>query len=104
MDKNIKKIFAASYIGYIVQAVVNNLAPLLFLIFAKEFDVGPEKITLLITVNFGVQLTVDFAASKLVNKIGYKQMTVAAHIFAAAGLAGMGLLTLLPMPYLWLLI
>lgn len=54
-------------------------------------------------MNFGVQLTVDLAASKLVNKIGYKQMIVAAHIFAALGLAGMGLLTLLPMPYTWLL-
>lgn len=103
MDRKVKKIFAASYIGYIVQAVVNNLSPLLFLIFAREFEVGLEKITLLITVNFGVQLTVDFAASKLVNKIGYRQMVVAAHIFAAAGLAGMGLLTLLPMPYMWLM-
>lgn len=104
MDKNVRKIFAASYIGYIVQAIVNNLAPLLFLIFAREFEVTLEKITLLITVNFGVQLTVDLAASKLVNRIGYKTMTVAAHLFAAAGLVGMGLLTLLPMPYVWLLV
>lgn len=104
MNKKVKKILAASYVGYITQAVVNNLAPLLFLIFAREFEVSLEKITLLITMNFGVQLTVDLAASKLVNKIGYKPMTVAAHIFAAAGLAGMGLLTLLPKPYVWLLV
>lgn len=104
MEKNVKKILSASYIGYITQAIVNNLAPLLFLIFANEFDVGLEKITLLITVNFGVQLTVDLVASKLVNKIGYKAMIVAAHIFAAAGLMGMGLLTMLPSPYIWLLI
>ena len=103
MEKRVKKILAASYVGYITQAIVNNLAPLLFLIFSREFDVSLEKITLLITMNFGVQLTVDLAASKLVNKIGYKQMIVAAHIFAALGLAGMGLLTLLPMPYTWLL-
>ncbi len=104
MEKRVKKILAASYVGYITQAIVNNLAPLLFLIFAKEFEVSLEKITLLITMNFGVQLTVDLAASKLVNKIGYKQMIVSAHIFAALGLAGMGLLTLLPMPYTWLLV
>lgn len=104
MEKNVKKILAASYVGYITQAIVNNLAPLLFLIFAKEFDVSLEKITLLITVNFGVQLAIDLAASKIVNKIGYKTMIVTAHIFAAAGLAGMGLLTMLPMPYMWLLI
>ena len=104
MEKRVKKILAASYVGYITQAIVNNLAPLLFLIFAREFEVTLEKITLLITMNFGVQLAVDLAASKLVNRIGYKQMIVAAHIFAALGLAGMGLLTLLPMPYTWLLV
>ncbi|MDE6579125.1 MAG: MFS transporter [Ruminiclostridium sp.] len=104
MEKRVKKILAASYVGYITQAIVNNLAPLLFLIFSREFEVTLEKITLIITMNFGVQLAVDLAASKLVNKICYKQMIVAAHIFAALGLAGMGLLTLLPMPYTWLLV
>ncbi|MDE6725323.1 MAG: MFS transporter [Ruminiclostridium sp.] len=104
MENRVKKILAASYVGYITQAIVNNLAPLLFLIFSREFEVTLEKITLIITMNFGVQLAVDLAASKLVNKIGYKQMIVAAHVFAALGLAGMGLLTLLPMPYTWLLV
>ena len=40
--------------GYVVQAIINNLAPLLFLTFQREFDVSLERIGLLITVNFGV--------------------------------------------------
>lgn len=99
MTKRVKKIMAASYIGYITQAIVNNFAPLLFLTFSKEFGVSLEKITLLVTVNFGVQLAVDLIASKLTDKVGYKTMAVAAHIFAAAGLMGMGLLTLTPYPF-----
>lgn len=104
MTERVKKILFASYMGYVTQAIVNNFAPLLFLTFAAEFDVTLEKITALVTLNFGVQLAVDLIASKLTDKIGYKPMVVAAHIFAAAGLAGMGLLTLTPFPFEGLLI
>ncbi|MBE6719280.1 MAG: MFS transporter [Ruminococcaceae bacterium] len=76
----------ASYLGYITQAIVNNLAPLLFLIFKDSFGIPLGKITLLITVNFFVQLAVDFAASKAVDKAGYKPSVVTAHILCAAGL------------------
>lgn len=104
MTKRIKKIFLASYMGYITQAIVNNFAPLLFLTFAAEFNVTLEKITALVTLNFGVQLAVDLIASKISDKIGYKPMVVAAHIFSAAGLAGMGLLTLTSFPFEGLLV
>ena len=44
------------YIGYVVQAIVNNFAPLLFITFQNSYGIELEKITMLITVNFGVQL------------------------------------------------
>ena len=78
----------ASYIGYITQAIVNNFAPLLFLTFAKEFSLTLDKITLITTVNFGVQLTVDLLSAKFVDRIGYRVSVVAAHVFSAAGLVG----------------
>ena len=99
MTKRVKKIMAASYIGYITQAIVNNFAPLLFLSFSVEFGVSLEKITLLATANFGVQLLADLIASKLTDKAGYKTMVITAHIFAAAGLIAMCLLTLTPFPF-----
>lgn len=81
----------ASYFGYITQAIVNNLAPLLFLIFQDVYQIPLEKITLLVTANFCIQLAVDLIAARFVDKIGYRPCIVAAHLFAAAGLAGLGL-------------
>ena len=49
----------AGYLGYITQAVVNNFAPLLFITFAKDYGLSLEKITLITTINFLVQLLVD---------------------------------------------
>ncbi|MBR6770937.1 MAG: MFS transporter [Lachnospiraceae bacterium] len=83
----------ACFIGYIVQAIVNNFAPLLFVTFQNTYQISLSKIALLITVNFGVQLATDFAATLFVDKIGYKISVVAAHGFSALGFV---LLTVLP--------
>ena len=44
------------FIGYIVQAIVNNFVPLLFITFQSQYSIPLSKITLLITINFGLQL------------------------------------------------
>lgn len=80
----------ASYVGYITQAIVNNFVPLLFLTFQREFGISLEKITLLVTINFSIQLLVDLLSARFIDKIGYRTAIVAAHIFAAAGIAGLG--------------
>ncbi len=80
----------ASYIGYVTQAIVNTLAPLLFLIFQREFNIPLERLTLLFTFNFLTQLVVDFITAKVADKIGYRTCLVAAHIFTATGLVGFG--------------
>ena len=82
----------ASYIGYITQAIVNNFAPLLFLTFATDYNLTLDKITLITTINFAVQLIIDLLAAKYVDSIGYRRAVVAAHIFSAAGLLGMAFL------------
>ena len=51
-----------------------------------------EKITLITTVNFAVQLAVDAISARVVDRIGYRPCIVAAHIFAAAGLIGLAVL------------
>lgn len=81
----------ACYIGYIVQAIVNNFVPLLFLTFQSSFGISLDKIAYLITINFGIQLLVDLASAKFVDKIGYKAAALAAHVSAAVGLAGLGI-------------
>ena len=82
----------ASYLGYVTQAIVNNLSPLLFLTFQSQYGISLDKITLLITLNFGIQLTVDLASAVLIGKIGYRTGVVAAHVCAALGLAGIAVL------------
>ncbi|MBQ8955798.1 MAG: MFS transporter [Lachnospiraceae bacterium] len=81
----------ASYTGYITQAIVNNFAPLLFLTFMSEYKLGLDRITLITTVNFAVQLAVDLLSARVVDKIGYRVSIIAAHIFAAAGLVGLSI-------------
>lgn len=90
LNKSIHTIYA-SYIGYITQAIVNNFVPLLFLTFAKEYDLTLDKITLITTINFAVQLLVDLFAVKFVDRIGYRICVLAAHAFAAAGLLGLAI-------------
>ena len=70
----------ASYLGYITQAICNNFAPLLFLTFASEFALTLDKITLITTTNYLVQLTVDFLAVKYIDKIGYRISIVASFV------------------------
>ena len=37
MNRNYEKTIYACFVGYIVQAIVNNFVPLLFLIFEKTY-------------------------------------------------------------------
>ena len=91
--KNYKSTIVACFVGYIVQAIVNNFIPLLFLTFQKSYDIELSKITMLITFNFGIQLLVDMICPSFVDKIGYRVSMVLAHVFSAAGLIS---LTILP--------
>lgn len=93
MSFTYKHTIYASFTGYIVQAIINNFIPLLFLTFRSSYGIPLSKITLLVTFNFGFQLVVDLLAAGFVDKIGYRVSIVAAHIFAAAGLIS---LTFLP--------
>lgn len=83
----------ACFIGYIVQAIVNNFLPLLFVTFQKTYSIPLTQITLLITLNFGIQLVIDMLSTGFVDKIGYRASAIIAHVCSAAGLV---LLTVLP--------
>lgn len=93
MKNNYKMTMYACFIGYIVQAVVNSFVPLLFVTFQTEYQIPLTQITLLITVNFVIQLIVDLLSAGFVDKIGYRVSIVLAHVCAALGIA---MLTVLP--------
>lgn len=83
----------ACYIGYVVQAIINNFVPLLFLTFNHTYGISLEKIALLVSINFLIQITVDLIGAKYVDRIGYRTAAIVAHIFAGIGLV---LLAVLP--------
>ena len=93
MKFGFKTTMISCFIAYIVQAIVNNFSPLLFITFNESYQIPLSRITLLVTINFAVQLTVDLLATKYVDRIGYRPCIVAAHVFAALGLS---LLAILP--------
>lgn len=96
---------AACYISYITGAVINNLAPLLFATFSQSFGLSLEQLAKIITMNFGIQIIVDFVGAKFADKIGYRPLIIAAQAFAAAGLASLGTLPrLLDNAYLGIII
>ena len=81
-----KSTIRACFAGYVVQAVVNNFVPLLFLTFQSQYGIPLSQVTLLIT-------------------IGYRAAAVIAHICAALGLVGLAFLPdLLPSPFAGLLL
>ena len=104
MRTNAKCSLYACYIGYITQAIVNNLLPLLFVVVQKEFSLTVTQIGFLVTFNFGIQILTDLMAARYAEKLGYRVCIVAAHVLCALGLMGLGLLPkLFADPYVGLL-
>lgn len=103
MSKNYKRTIFACFVGYIVQAIVNNFVPLLFLTFQDSYGISYSKITLLITINFAVQLCIDLLSAFFIDKIGYRASAVIAHGFSVVGLVALAFLPdILPDPFIGL--
>lgn len=95
----------ACYRGYITQAIINNLAPLLFIIFQTNYHISYSKLGQLILINFGTQLLTDIWATKYADRYGYRKCMVAAHALSTIGLLSLGILPqIMPIPYLGLVI
>lgn len=94
----------ASYIGYITQAIINNLPPLLFVTFQTQFDIPLTKISALITMNFVIQILVDLFGAKYIDRIGYRPSIVAAHVFSVLGLCSLGILPFVMDPFLGIIL
>lgn len=102
---NYGKTLIACYLGSITQAISANFAPLLFLTFKSTYNVGLETVALIPLVFYLTQLLIDLAATKFVDKIGYRICVVASQVLAAAGLVLMAVLPeLLPVPFMGILI
>lgn len=94
----------ACFFGYITQSIVVTFAPLLFLTFESSYGIPLSQITLLISVNFALQLLIDLSAVFFIDKIGYRACSIAANVFAACGLISLAILPEFLPPFSGLLI
>lgn len=99
-----KNTIVASCISYVVQAIVNNFMPLLFLTFRADFGLSLGKISALIGINFLVQLLMDLVCTKAIDKVGYRPSILIGHVFATLGLLGLAFLPFKMDPFAGLLI
>lgn len=104
-NKKYRRTLVACYLGFITQAIAANFAPLLFLTFKSTYEIGLEKLALIPLTFYLTQFLVDFAATKFVDKIGYRFCVVSSQALSAAGFVLLTVLPeLLPAPFLGILI
>lgn len=102
---NYQKTLRACYLGYVTQAICANFAPLLFLTFQKTYNISLGEIACIPTLFFLTQLLIDLAATKFVDRIGYRTCVVVSHLLSVVGLAMLAFLPdRLPVPFLGILL
>lgn len=89
MSQDYNKTIRACFMSYIVQAIINNFVPLLFLTFEKEYGIPLSRIALLVTFNFGIQLLVDLLSAGVIDKVGYRISMITALALCALGLVSL---------------
>lgn len=93
MTKNYNYTRVCCYIGYFVQAIINNFLPLLFVTFNTGYGISLERLGTLIVINFCTQIAVDIISVKIIDAVGYKNTALLAHVLSTLGLT---LLAILP--------
>ena len=91
-SRSCRRTIAACHLGFVSHAIVINLLPLLLLIFRSNYSLSLGQVTFLVSLNFAVQLCVDFTSIFFVDKLGYQKSIVCGQFLAAFGIAGLGFL------------
>jgi len=76
----------ACYIGIVIQAIVVNLTPILFIPLREQFGLSFQQLGFLVFVNFATQVSFDILFSKLVEAYGFRRFVVGAHVLIVIGL------------------
>jgi MFS family permease len=99
MKLTYRNTIAACFTGSTVQSIVNNYVPLLFILFHTHYGIPLSSIALMVTANFLIQMTVDFIATFVADRIGYRRCIVTAQILSALGLVGLAWLPEIMPPF-----
>lgn len=104
MQKKYNLTISACYLGYIVQAIVNNFLPLLFVYFNTKCNIPLYLISIIVTYNFGLQILVDAFSATLVLKLGYRKTAILSNVVSCLGLFILGCFSYLAPNYIILYI
>ena len=94
MSKKYSLTVVACSSGYVVQAIVNNFLPLLFVYFANAYKIPVYLISTIIAYNFIVQILVDMFSSSFIIKIGHRASCIFSGSVASIGV---GILVITPL-------
>ena len=86
--------------GYAVQALTINFAPLLFIIFKNTYNISYALIGVLAAMNFITQMVVDIISVFFLDRVGYRKSVVMSQLFCAAGLILLPILPNIMPPYI----
>lgn len=101
---NFKQTRIACYTGYVTQAIVVNLAPLLFVIFQRDFSFSLSFIAAITLITFLIQMGLDVAAIYFVEKTSYRTLAVSSQLTACIGLILMAFLPRIMIPEVGILV
>lgn len=93
-NPNYKLTVAACCITSMTQAITLNLSPMFFVVFNEQFGINLTKISLLITLNFIIQLFMDLTAPLYVDRVGYRACIIFGMVASIIGIAALGMLPL----------
>lgn len=101
---NYTKTRIACYVGYVTQAIVVNLAPLLFVIFQNKFDFSLSFIAAITLITFLLQMGIDALAICFVEKTSYRVLAVSSQFTAFIGLILLSVFPHIMMPEIGVLL
>lgn len=88
------------YVGYMVQALVINFAPLLFVIFQNTYKISYALLGAIVFMDFVTQLILDAVMVFYLDKLGYRRSAVLSQLACTIGFVLLGILPDLINPYL----
>jgi len=90
-----KSTLIACYFAYITQAIIVNLASVLFIVFRGLYGLSYEMLGSLVLINFAAQIVTDVLAIKYAPRFGYRICTVTALALSSLGLFSLALLPIM---------
>ena len=77
------------FVGFVVQAIINNYLPILFVVLQDNYNLDYEKLAFLIVINFGTQMVIDLLTPKIAKALGYRMTAFISQFITFIGLVMM---------------